>query len=426
MGARKRWTRLDNAAKIFPPTTSNRNTKIFRLVCELTGPVDGDVLQRALERTLWDFPLYRSVLKKGLFWYYFEESDIAPRVAEEAMPVCSPLYNPDSPGLLFRTLYFGNRINFEVFHALADGSGATQFMRALVFYYLAEKHAISGRLTDYDASRDQKSQDAFYKYYDKTRSISKPWRRRAYRVHGERLGDNQLGITEGFLSAKAALEKAHGYDATLSEFLIALLMCAIYDGMAVRENAKPVIVSVPVDLRRFFPTQTACNFFGVVRVAHVFRKDGQTFDKVLAHVRESLRAQTTEENLSGIISRFSALENNPLVRAVPLQIKILFLAASGLLAERGDTAAFSNTGRVSMPVTAREYIRLFDVFISTKRPQMCLCSFGDTLAVSISSPFVETGIQRRFFRRITEMGISVQIVSNLEQTQGKEAAHVAL
>jgi hypothetical protein len=424
--ARKRWNRLDNAAKIFPPTTSNRDTKIFRFVCELTEPVDGDDLQRALERTLEDFPLYRSVLKKGLFWHYFEESGIMPRVAEETMPVCAPLYNEDKPGLLFRALYFGNRVNLEVFHALADGNGAIQFMRALVFYYLAGKHAISGRLTDYDASREQKSQDAFYTYYDKTGNVSKAKRRGAYRVRGERLSDNRLGITEGFLSVKAALEKAHDYDVTLSEFLITLLMCAIHDGMAVRESAKPVVIAVPVDLRRFFPTQTACNFFGVVQVAHDFRQNGQTFDEVLANVRESLRRQLTKENLSGIIGRYSALENNPLIRAVPLLIKIPFLAISGLLAEGEDTAAFSNTGRISMPQAAGGYIRLFDVFISTKRPQMCLCSFEDTLAVSVSSPLADTGIQRRFFRSITEMGISVQIVSNLEQMKGDETSHATL
>jgi hypothetical protein len=196
--------------------------------------------------------------------------------------------------------------------------------------------------------------------------------------------------------------------------------------MAVREHTKPVVITVPVDLRRFFPAQTACNFFGVVRIAHNFQHDGQTVDGILANVRASLRAQTTKENLSGIISRYSAPENNPLVRAVPLPIKIPFLAVSGLRADGEDTAAFSNTGRISMPASAAEYIRLFDVFISTKRPQVCLCSFADTLAVSISSPLADTGIQRHFFRRITEMGISVQIVSNLEQIKREEAVHAVL
>ncbi|GHU93545.1 hypothetical protein FACS1894208_03190 [Clostridia bacterium] len=416
MGERKRWDRLDNAAKIFPPTTTNRDTKVFRFVCELTEPVDGAVLQCALERTLPEFPLYRSVLKKGLFWYYFEESGILPRAEEESEPVCGPIYNSDKPGLLFRVLYFGRRINLEVFHALADGSGAIQFLRVMVFYYLSEKYGLPGRLTDCDASREQKSQDAFYKYYDKTESVPKTERRRAYRIPGETLPDNRVGITEGFLSAKAALDAAHGYGATLSEFLIALLICSVRECMAVREIASPVVVTVPVNLRRFFPAQTARNFFGVIQVGHSFQRDGQSFEEVVSNVRDSFRRQLTPENLRGIISRYSALENNPLIRTVPLPVKIPFLALSGMRADGEDTVAFSNIGKISMPAGAAEHIRLFDVFVSTKRPQLCLCSFGDTLAVSVSSPLADTGIQRRFFRRLAETGTSVRVISNLEQT----------
>ena len=65
-----RWSRLDNAAKIFPSTSSRKDPKVFRFSCELTEPVDGQTLQFALDRTMEKFPFYRSVLKKGLFWYY--------------------------------------------------------------------------------------------------------------------------------------------------------------------------------------------------------------------------------------------------------------------------------------------------------------------------------------------------------------------
>ena len=163
MAERKHWSRLDNAAKIFPPTSTKRDTKVFRFVCELTEPVDSGILQSALEETIQEFPLYRSILKKGLFWYYLEESNLRPQVEKESLPPCSPIYNQDGPGLLFRVLYYKKRINLEVFHVLADGTGAMQFLRALVFAYLAKKYRISGRLADYDASRDQKNQDAFYK-----------------------------------------------------------------------------------------------------------------------------------------------------------------------------------------------------------------------------------------------------------------------
>lgn len=75
-----RWERLDNAAKIFPSASDKDRTQVFRFSCELTEPVEKEVLQRAVDKTLEDFPLYRSVLKRGLFWYYLEESNLKPEV----------------------------------------------------------------------------------------------------------------------------------------------------------------------------------------------------------------------------------------------------------------------------------------------------------------------------------------------------------
>ncbi|OJU16623.1 MAG: hypothetical protein BGN88_01240 [Clostridiales bacterium 43-6] len=420
MGKHRRWSRLDNAAKIFPTTSTNKDTKVFRFVCELTEQIDSSILTHALERTVLEFPLYRSVLKKGLFWHYFEESSLPLTVSEEAEPVCSPIYNADKPGLLFRVLYYKQRINFEVFHALADGTGVLQFLRTMVFYYLSEKYEIQSQLTDYDAAQDQKSQDAFYQYYDKTETVPKIKRVRAYRMGGERLPDHRIGVTEGFLSAKAVLAKAHELDATLSEFLVTLLLLSIEEGMAVREKNHPVVITVPVNLRRFFPAQTARNFFGVIQVVHHFGKNGKTIEEVLSNVRQSFRSQLTKENLSGIISHYSALENNFLVKTIPLQAKIPVLRISGLRADREDTVAFSNIGQVSMPPEAAKHIRLFDMFLSTKRPQICLCTFGDMLAISVSSPLTDTGLQRRFFRHLTAMDIGVQVVSNLEQNGEEE------
>lgn len=43
-----KWSRLDNAAKIFPSTSSKQDPKVFRFACELCEPVDPEVLRRAL------------------------------------------------------------------------------------------------------------------------------------------------------------------------------------------------------------------------------------------------------------------------------------------------------------------------------------------------------------------------------------------
>ena len=61
------WTKLDNAAKIFPPTSNERDTKVFRFAVELYDQVNPDILQEALDETIDIFPLYKSVLRRGVF-----------------------------------------------------------------------------------------------------------------------------------------------------------------------------------------------------------------------------------------------------------------------------------------------------------------------------------------------------------------------
>ena len=209
----KSWSRLDNAAKIFPPTSSKRDSKVFRFVCELYETVDAKTLQRALDKTVTRFPFYRSILKKGFFWYYFEDTTLQPVVKKENDRPCTPLYDADRPGLLFRVCYYKKRINLEVFHALADGIGAVNFLRTLVYFYLAEKHPDcvdeKFQLNDYDPSPDQVRQDAFRKYYDKDKKANQEKKARAFCPNGPYLPEDHIGIMEGVLSAKALLQSAH-------------------------------------------------------------------------------------------------------------------------------------------------------------------------------------------------------------------------
>lgn len=415
MKSSKNWSRLDNAAKIFPPTSTARDTKVFRLVCELNEPVDAGLLQKAVEQAVRDFPMFNSILKKGLFWYYFEESDRLPGVEPERDGICKTIYDGNYLSPLFRVLYHGRRINLEVFHALADGSGAVQFFRHMVYYYLSEKYGFKGEMIDAAASHDEKRQDAFYKYYDKGEKFSKTKSLRAYRIRSERYKAGDIGVIEGIMPLGEALGKARELGVTLSEFFVAALICSIYKEMPVRHRKKPVVIAVPVDLRRFFTAQTARNFFAVVHVAHNFHTDGDSFAEVLQSVHSAFKNELTEENLRRVIGRFSKIENNPFIKIIPLQIKILCLKLAGLWAEGEDTASVSNIGKILMPNVAAEHIKLFSAYLSTKRPQIILCSYGDKLAAAFSSPLTDTAVQRNFFQTLAEFGISTEITSNIEQ-----------
>ena len=165
-----KWSRLENAAKIFPSTTSREDTKVFRFTCELTEMVQEAPLQAALEETLEFFPFYRYSLRRGLFWYFYEESREKPVVREEHLPPCSKLYHPDRHGLLFSVTYYRCRINLEVYHSLTDGTGALAFLRMLTIHYIKQVHG-EGALS-HEALRNavpvpERMSDSFARYYRK-------------------------------------------------------------------------------------------------------------------------------------------------------------------------------------------------------------------------------------------------------------------
>lgn len=428
MKQRKRveWSRLDNASKIFPATFSNKDTKVFRLSCELQEAVDVEILQQALNITLEHFPLYKSVLRKGVFWYYFQTSDLLPVVEIESEPLCAPVYLKDRKNLLFRVIYYHNRINLEVFHALSDGTGSLWFMKSLVYHYLLlmHKEAFTGKTLklDYSASMSEKMDDSFKRYFEgKDIDLLKLMRpdqikeknTRAYLIRGSRLDENRMKMIEGAMSVKAVLTIAREYQATLTVFITGLLIYAIYEGMPARAKNRSVIISVPINLRNYFPSETARNFFSTMRVGHDFDKGGTELKDVLRSVNEGFQREMTEKRLNEHLNRLMSIEKNFLARIVPLPIKDFSLRLANIINDRGITAAISNIGKVAMPSDFSAYIRQFGVCISARKPHIGICSYDDRLVLSFTSPYRDTEIQRLFFEFLAERGIDIDITCNL-------------
>lgn len=410
------WNRLDNAAKIFPPTSDKRDTKVFRFACELYEPVEPCALQAALDETIKAFPFYQSILKGGLFWYYLESCGIRPIVKPENSPPCSTIYDKNQRRLLFEVTYYKKRINFEVFHALTDGTGALQFLRFLVFHYIMIRYADDFKnavpVFDYDASLSQKADDSFLKYYSGHKKQGKKKKQVAHKLKGQKVSENRLKVIEGTVSVKDVLQQAHKYNATLTIFLAAVLLCAISKEMAEWEKKRPVVLTVPVNLRNYFSSESARNFFSVINVGYDFKKGSGLLEDVIQSLRACFDRELTKERLEARLNSLAALEHNIFARATPLVIKNIILKKAYNLSASENTAALSNIGRISMPQELAAYIRLFDVFVSTKKLQLCMCSYEDNLSLTFTAPFVSAEVQKNFFRTLTHMGIDVRLATN--------------
>ncbi len=411
------WWTLDNAAKIFPSTGSSHDSKVFRFVCELRDPVDPRLLQTALDRTIQRFPIYRSVMKRGWFWYYLEDSPLPALVRREEQPPCYPVYPSVRRSLLFRVLYYRGRISLEVYHALTDGAGALNFLCRLVYEYLLlrcpEQFPQPVPALAYDASQSQRQADSFQKYYEKPSGRSMSRAPVAYQIRGERLPRNHLAILEGRMPLDQVLACARARGVTLTELMTAVLLRAIHAGMRVRDRKKPVVITIPVNLRNYFPSESARNFFTTINVGYDFSRGEDSLEAVLAGVKRNFQENLTGERLREHMNTLCALEHSVPLRLVPLPIKDVVLRIANRLAARGVTASFSNVGKVSMPKEMEKMIGLFSVFASAGMLQACACSFGGQYTVSFASPYRICETERVFFRELARMGLEVVLTTNL-------------
>ncbi len=414
------WTKLDNASKYFPAVANNKDTKVFRLACELYEDVDPKVLQESLDITLDSFPLFKSVLRRGLFWYYFEASDLKAAVELESTPLCAPLYFKDRRNLLFRLSYYKKRINLEVFHALTDGAGVIWFMENLIYHYMTIKYKerFEGKIPPLNprASISQKMDDSFGKNYSEDvvkETGEKKKRIKAYQIKGSRNEENRTKLIEGSMSVKAVLGLAHEYNTSLTVFLSSLLLYSIYKEMPVNKRKKLVVLSVPINLRQFYESKTARNFFSTMNISYDFKNNSSDLNEIIKSVGEEFKRKLTKEHLDKQLKDFVSLEKNMLARITPLSLKDFVLRIADKLNDRKITSSISNVGKIVLFEDFRDYIKQFSVCVSARRPLITLCSYEDNLVISFTSPFEETDIQKTFFQFLSERGVDIQITSNL-------------
>lgn len=415
------WSRLDNAAIIFPPTAHGANTGVYRLSCELTEPVDAARLQEALDDTLLRFPHIRMVLRRGVFWYYLEQTMLAPEVMPETRPPCAPLYE-GSRSLLFAVTWWRHKINLDMFHVLADGAGAIAFFEALVTDYLTRVHPEVDAGEPRQAALSARGADSFQKYYEPGKRARQISAGRAYRLRGARRGDGGLNILEGVCDVRQVLDAAHRHGTTLTVYLAAVLFSAIHEEMYVRHEKRPVVLTVPVDLRGYFPSDTTRNFFSTIRVAYSFKDRPGTFEDILEATAAAFKHELTPERLAARMNQLAALEHNFLLRPIPLVLKNPVLRISGDIADLGETAALSNVGKFRLPEALHAYVKGFGAFMSTRALQLCTCTFGSSLHFCFTSAFESTETQRRFFAQLTAAGVDLEIRSNEYHEEGPECS----
>ena len=413
-----KWHKLDNTANIFPVISSKNFSSVYRVSVRLTKDILPDVLQNALDVTLPLFECFNVRLRHGLFWYYFEANKKKPLIGQELSIPCT-YFDPSSNNqFLFKVYYFKKRISLEVFHAITDGTGALNFLKEMTCNYirLANQEDFAGQKTA-GPSVDMTSniEDSYVKNFKKQRKEGYSTTQ-AYQMKGEKLPLYLVGIIHGYFDTQSLLNICRSKNATISQYLAAVIIWCIYrEYLNEQPHKHPIQISIPVNLRPFYDSTTMMNFFSVFSVGLRIEKCDYTFEEMLVIVKTQFKEQLTKENFSKKIAFNVATGKNIFVRFLPLPIKNLSVKIGYMLSAKANSFSFSNLGRIEVPEIYRKYIDKFEVLLTATNAETIkcgLCTFEGQSLMTFTSRLGDTYLQRAFFRRLAVDGLEIVIESN--------------
>ncbi|MBR6090442.1 MAG: hypothetical protein IKP86_10940, partial [Anaerolineaceae bacterium] len=409
---------------IYPAIISPRQPSVFRLSCTFEEEIDPEILQTALNVTIKRYPGFCMTLKRGAFWFYFEELEKLPVLHPEQLYPCQMVDPEQEEGFLFRVSWFRKRVSLEVFHVISDGTGGLEFLKTLVYYYLL----LSGKdvkpgdnvrtLTQKPTAEER--ENSFLRYYDPQ---IPPDRTDSAALHyqGTQLQQGKSRALHVRTAVKPLLDFAHDGDVTLTEYLTACFLRSFFKVMAgTTDSELPVKISVPINLRKLFPSDTLRNFTYFANLGEPLSNAGEPLEATLQYVRTTFRAMCRREPLISRINPNVSSEKNPLLRAAPLSIKQLVLRqAHHILGDNLFTASFSNLGVIRLDDSMNKYIRNFDFGLSCSDLvplNLSMLSYGGMAYMTFSSIIQERDVERVFIRDLSEAGLDLAVYSSETET----------
>ena len=411
------WRKLDNSAKIFPLSTGKKYSTVFRLSVLLKEDIKPQLLQKAVIDTLEKYKSFKVRMKAGLFWYYLEHNTKNPIIEEEKDYPCKYINPKTNRGYLFKVTYFKNKINIDIFHALTDGNSGTTFFKEIVYTYLELSHQEELSSENRQIRKiEYNTEDSYIKNYDK-KAKSNASGKKAYELKGRKIKLGAISVIHQIINLEQLKEESKKYNATLTQYLTAVLMYAIYQENYIKYKGKrPIKICIPVNLKKYFPSKTMSNFFSYITiVAQIEKENIDTFDKMIEFVKKEFQYSLTEEEITKTMSSNVKLGTNIFIKAIPLFLKKILVRLSYIEIRKYTTITYSNIGRIGMIGDYKKYIDYFLMLIAPEPVEKIKCSsctFENNMVFTFTSILDNNNIEKKFYDFLTQRGIEIKIESN--------------
>ncbi len=422
-GIETAWWQLDNAAKLYPAKMNADDTCVFRVYAILKEVVRPEVLQQSVLDLKRRFPTLYVKLRNGFFWNYYEPNERDLLVRPEKAEIAGLLDGHRNNGYLFSVQYCGRRVSVEAFHALGDGSTALTYLNALIFRYLTLLgHVIDpmGKIATCDQEPTAaETEDSYTKYYTGMQKRDAA-AIDALRVKGTQFAaPGNCGVLHGLMESDKLVQAAHRSNTTVTKYLTALLIRAVWLAADDDRCRYPICVNMPINMRKMMPSVTLRNFSLYFTVHMPVMETLLPFEDIVSCVDREFAHYARLPVLQQLLNANVAVEKSKWIALLPLPIKRLAInAVSRLISGNHLTTSLSSLGQIDLPEGMARHVEYYGLIPPLGKDMpldvSVVSSCGKT-EITFMRNIRETNVERRFFSALTRRGVPVELTTNLPE-----------
>ena len=463
----KIWYELDAFAKTYSSIISEGRTTCFRLSALFSENIDLEILKNVVISLEKKYPFYNSELKKGIFWNYLQQKKTHFIIEEEKTYPCTDIQK-DNP---LRIIYFNNKLSIEIAHFLTDGKGAALFFQDLIEEYLEKKYfleniekdkkdnlidktekkkeleiekinkiinfgkKINKNEKDFENKKSEKNffektrellgndsvlknsqKNEYVDLYEKyMRKVSKETTiKSAFHLPMKILEKGQYHITTGEIDVESLKEESKKYGTTIGKYLLSIYFKILLDRYSQAKN--PIVIGVPVDLRKIFEETTYRNFFINITPSMDASLGAYSLSEIITYLDNYFALKITKKEFYKSIYKAMNPIQNIIIKSVPYLIKRMFFPfIFDYYGERGYTTGFSNLGILKVDKKYEKYLKGFRFLPPpSKRCKIKMGVISDCkkVYVNFGNLTANYDIERDFFVYLRKRGIKSKIITN--------------
>ena len=463
----KIWYELDAFAKTYSSIISEGRTTCFRLSALFSENIDLEILKNVVISLEKKYPFYNSELKKGIFWNYLQQKKAHFMIEEEKTYPCTDIQK-DNP---LRIIYFNNKLSIEIAHFLTDGKGAALFFQDLIEEYLEKKYfleniekdkkdnlidktekkkeveiekinkiinfgkKINKNEKDFENKKSEKNffektrellgndsglknsqKNEYVDLYEKyMRKVSKETTiKSAFHLPMKILEKGQYHITTGEIDVESLKEESKKYGTTIGKYLLSVYFKILLDRYSQAKN--PIVIGVPVDLRKIFEETTYRNFFINITPSMDASLGAYSLSEIITYLDNYFALKITKKEFYKSIYKAMNPMQNIIIKSVPYLIKRMFFPfIFDYYGERGYTTGFSNLGIFKVNKKYEKYLKGFRFLPPPSKRckiKMGVISDCNKVYVNFGNLTANYDIERDFFVYLRKRGIKSKIITN--------------